>query len=74
MEKVLIIDDDKNILTTLRIHFEDAGLEPVLADRGSEGLRLFREIRPEIVFLDLKLPEMDGLKVLEEILDTGLKV
>ena len=74
MEKVLIIDDDKNILTTLRIHFEDAGLEPVLANKGSEGLRLFREIRPEIVFLDLKLPDMDGLTVLEEILDTGLKV
>jgi len=73
MEKVLIIDDDKNILTTLKIHFEDAGLEPVLAGSGSEGLRLFREIRPEIVFLDLKLPDMAGLKVLEEILDTGLK-
>jgi len=73
MQKVLIIDDDKNILTTLKIHFEDAGLNPALASSGSEGLRLFRQERPEIVFLDLKLPDMDGLKVLEEILATGSK-
>lgn len=73
MQTVLIVDDDKNILTTLRIHFEDAGLNPALAGSGLEGLRLFREMRPEIVFLDLKLPDMDGLKVLEEILATGIK-
>ena len=73
MQNVLIVDDDKNILTTLRIHFEDAGLNPALAGSGLEGLRLFREMRPEIVFLDLKLPDMDGLKVLEEILATGIK-
>jgi two-component system, NtrC family, response regulator AlgB len=73
MQKVLIVDDDKNILTTLKIHFEDAGLNPSLAGSGLEGLRLFREVRPEIVFLDLKLPDMDGLKVLEEILATGIK-
>jgi NtrC-family two-component system response regulator AlgB len=73
MQKVLVVDDDKNILTTLKIHFEDAGLKPVLARSGLEGLRLFREIRPDIVFLDLKLPDMDGLKVLEEIFDTRIK-
>ena len=73
MQKVLIIDDDKNILTTLKIHFEDVGLHPALAGNGLEGQRLFRQLRPEIVFLDLKLPDMDGLKVLEEILATGSK-
>lgn len=73
MQKVLIIDDDKNILTTLTIHFEDVGLKPVLAQTGMEGLRLFREIQPDMVFLDLKLPDMDGLKILEEILDTRIK-
>jgi two-component system, NtrC family, response regulator AlgB len=73
MRKVLVVDDDKNILTTLKIHFEDAGLKPALASSGLEGLRLFREIRPEIVFLDLKLPDVDGLKVLEEIFDTRIK-
>ena len=73
MQKVLIVDDDKNILTTLKIYLEDAGLKPSLASSGLEGLRLFREIRPEIVFLDLKLPDMDGLTVLEEILATRIK-
>jgi NtrC-family two-component system response regulator AlgB len=73
MQKVLIIDDDKNILTTLKIHLEDAGLKPALAQSGFEGLRVFRETKPEIVFLDLKLPDMDGLKILEEILNTRIK-
>jgi len=73
MQKVLIVDDDKNILTTLKIYLEDAGLIPALAGSGLEGLRLFREMRPEIVFLDLKLPDMDGLTVLEEILATRIK-
>jgi two-component system, NtrC family, response regulator AlgB len=73
MQKVLIVDDDKNILTTLKIYLEDAGLKPSLAGSGSEGLRLFRQIKPEIVFLDLKLPDVNGLKVLEEILATQIK-
>jgi two-component system, NtrC family, response regulator AlgB len=73
MQTVLIIDDDKNILTTLKIHLEDTGLKPALAQSGFEGLRVFQETRPEIVFLDMKLPDMDGLKVLEEILATRIK-
>ena len=74
MKKVLLIDDDRNILTTLQIHLEDAGMDVLLAETGKKGLELFRQNKPQVVFIDLKLPDMDGLKVLEEIVATQVKV
>lgn len=68
MRKVLVVDDDRNILTTLQIHLEDLGLSTSTAQTGSEGIQVFKKVRPDIVLLDLRLPDMDGLKVLEEIL------
>ena len=73
MTKVLVVDDDKNILSTLKVHLEDSGMEPVLAETGKNGLQRFMELKPEIVFLDLKLPDVDGLEVLKEIVATEIK-
>jgi len=73
MKKVLLIDDDHNILTTLQIHLEDAGITVLLAENGKKGLELFEREKPEIVFLDLKLPDIDGLQVLNKIACSGLK-
>ena len=73
MKKVLLIDDDHNILTTLHIHLEDAGITVLSAENGKKGLELFQAEKPEIVFLDLKLPDMDGLQVLNKITGSGLK-
>ena len=73
MKKVLIIDDDKNILTTLKIHIENSGMQAFTAPNGEEGLQLFNSERPEIVFLDLKLPDRDGLSILDDIVKTGIK-
>lgn len=73
MRKVLIIDDDKNILTTLKIHLEDMGMKPTPTQSGQDGLELFKHVKPDVVLLDLKLPDMDGLKVLEEIVSTQIK-
>ncbi len=74
MKKVLLIDDDRNILTTLQIHLEDAGLEVLLAETGRDGLERFHRNKPAMVFLDLKLPDMNGLEVLQEIVDAQVKV
>ena len=73
MKKVLLIDDDHNILTTLQIHLEDAGITVLSAENGKKGLELFEGKKPEIVFLDLKLPDIDGLQVLNKITGSGLK-
>ena len=73
MKSALVIDDDRNIQTALQIHLEDLGMETSVARTGTEGLRIFKLVKPEIVLLDLKLPDMDGLKVLEEIVATQIK-
>jgi NtrC-family two-component system response regulator AlgB len=73
MKKVLVVDDDKNILTTLQIHLEDMGMEHVTACAGREGVEKFKQVKPDIVLLDLKLPDMDGLEVLKEIVATQIK-
>ena len=73
MKKVLLIDDDHNILTTLQIHLEDTGMVVLLADNGSKGLELFNREKPQIIFLDLKLPDMDGLNVLDKIIKSEIK-
>ncbi|MCK8601784.1 sigma-54-dependent transcriptional regulator [Desulfoferrobacter suflitae] len=73
MTKVLVVDDDENILTTLQIHLEDLGLAVSLARCGREGIEIFRRLQPEIVLLDLKLPDMDGMDVLQELSTAGAK-
>ena len=73
MKNVLIIDDDKNILTTLQIHLEDMGMEVVGARTGKDGLELCRQLEPDVVLLDLKLPDMDGLEALAAIMAQDIK-
>lgn len=73
MKKTLIIDDDRNILTTLEVYLEDKGFEVSLATSGDSGLELFRQEKPDLVLLDMRLPDRDGLDVLKEIIASGVK-
>ncbi len=71
MKKALIVDDDRSILTTLEIHLQGLGYETLTAANGRTGLMLFEQARPEVVLLDLRLPDMDGLEVLRAMNRTG---
>jgi len=73
MQKTLIIDDDRNILTTLEVYLEDKGLEVCNASSGDRGLALFQQEKPDLVLLDMRLPDRDGLEVLKEIIASGIK-
>ncbi|MBN1833246.1 MAG: sigma-54-dependent Fis family transcriptional regulator [Deltaproteobacteria bacterium] len=73
MKKALVIDDDRNILITLEVYLEDKGLEVSTASSGAQGLELFQKEKPDLVLLDMKLPDRDGLEVLKEIIATGIK-
>lgn len=72
MKKALIIDDDRNILTTLEMYLEDRGFEVVTADSGTAGLQHFRSGMPDLVLLDMKLPDRDGLDILKELTASGI--
>jgi DNA-binding response OmpR family regulator len=66
---VLVIEDDTDIAFGLRIVLERGGFAATLAASGRDGLRVFHRARPDLVILDVGLPEMDGWTVLERIRD-----
>lgn len=68
MKKVLIIDDDLELQDLLKFTFEQVGeYEVYQAHNGKEGLKKIKEILPDIVVLDVMMPEMNGFEVIEEI-------
>lgn len=69
MSKILIIDDEPQIRRFLRISLNAGGYETVEADTGQDGVDTARRERPDLVVLDLGLPDMDGLEVVTAIRD-----
>jgi CheY-like chemotaxis protein len=67
MAKILVIDDELGIRNLLDTLLRRKGYDVILADSGQKGLDLFRREHPDVVVLDLKMPEMDGLTVLRQI-------
>ena len=61
--RILIVDDEADLVSVLRIGLEIEGFEVIAASDGEEGLRKAREERPELVVLDLMLPKLDGYRV-----------
>ena len=67
MAKILVIDDEEGIRNLLDTLLRRKGYDVVLAESGPTGLELFRRERPDVVVLDLKMPGMDGLTVLQQV-------
>lgn len=70
MKNLLIVDDEKNIRTLFRDELEEAGYSVETAGSGAEALAKFRENRPDLMVLDIRMGDMTGLEVLEEIRKT----
>ena len=64
LRKVLTVDDDEFVREILAAYLEDSGYEVLQAENGRLGLERFRREKPDLVMLDLRMPEMDGLEVL----------
>lgn len=66
--KILVIDDDTELLQMLRSYFEIKKYEIITAENGAEGLRKM-ELQPDIILLDINMPRIDGIEVCRRIRD-----
>lgn len=67
MEKILVVDDEQVIRILFDRLLSRKGYEVILAENGQEGLELLQREHPHAVILDLKMPGMDGIAVLQHI-------
>ena len=65
--KILIVDDDRNICELLRLYLEKEGFETATANDGRAALAMFDSVNPDLILLDIMLPELDGWQVCREI-------
>ena len=63
--KVLVVDDSDVILNSLKNFFEDYNFEVTTCSDGLEGIQRAAELKPDLIFLDLMMPNLDGLKMLQ---------
>lgn len=66
-EKILVVDDDTNICELLRLYLEKEGYSVAIANTGMQAVKLFAENQPDLMLLDIMLPELDGWQVCREI-------
>lgn len=67
MSKILIVEDDALMVNLYKKVFEREGFEVSLAQRGAEGISKAKEVLPDLVLLDIMMPEMDGFEVLSKL-------
>ena len=68
-KRVLVVDDQPSILSTLSGILEDEGYETLTTESGAKAIEVYREASPDVVFLDIWLADMDGLETLQAIRD-----
>ena len=62
-EKILVVDDDTNICELLRLYLEKEGYSVTIANTGMQAVKVFAEQQPDLMLLDIMLPELDGWQV-----------
>jgi DNA-binding NtrC family response regulator len=70
-ERILIVDDERLVRWSLRQKCEEWGYQPLEAEDAGTALRLVRDDTPDLVLLDVRLPDMNGMEVLEKMKQSG---
>jgi PleD family two-component response regulator len=68
---ILVIEDSPTQLLGLRLLLEEHGLQVAWADTGLKGVDIAQELRPDLIILDLRLPDINGLQVAEQLKDSA---
>lgn len=69
--KILVVDDDTIILMNYETEFKKIGYDVILAATGKEALELFEKENPDIVTLDILMPDIDGISLLRKMKETS---
>ncbi|MDX1657893.1 MAG: response regulator [Nitriliruptorales bacterium] len=69
--KVLIVEDDDDVIALLVELFRQEGFDPVVAEDGLEGLVKIKTGHPDIAILDIMMPDVNGVRVLEQLFEEG---
>ena len=72
--KILVVDDDVHIQRLYKEEFEEEGYDVVIASNGQEAIELFNRENPDIVTLDILLPDIDGIRLLRQMKEKNPKV
>ena len=72
--KILVVDDDLHIQRLYKEEFEDEGYEVVVASNGKEAMEMFEKENPDIVTLDILLPDIDGIRILRQMKEKNPKI
>ncbi|HEX2923942.1 MAG TPA: response regulator, partial [Chloroflexota bacterium] len=73
-KQILIADDDPSIRLLLRNFLESEGYETAEAKSGGEVLRVLPELNPDLLIMDLRMPEWDGIEVMKKLGEQNIKV
>ena len=65
--KIMVVDDDSNICELLRLYLEKEGFDAVIAPNGMKALEMFDTEKPDLILLDVMMPQLDGWQVCREI-------
>lgn len=66
-KKVLVVDDEPDTLELVKLVLESGGFEAILANNGKEALAQIATVRPDLVLLDIMMPDMDGWDVFRKM-------
>ena len=69
--RILSIEDELTVRRSIVAFLEDSGFETLEADNGKTGIELFHAEQPDLVLCDLRMPEVDGLQVLADVIQTA---
>jgi DNA-binding response OmpR family regulator len=64
---ILVIDDEKDVLRVVELNLRSAGFEVITVSNGRAGIKAAKEHKPNLILLDVMMPEMSGLEVLMEL-------
>jgi two-component system response regulator (stage 0 sporulation protein F) len=76
MKTILVVDDEKHVCLLYEEEFKDEGYNVLIASNGREALEIVEQHNPDLVLLDIKMPEMDGSEFLRHVrqFDTALPI